>query len=515
MRRTEVEVVQSDGREAVQTTEYVPAELNLESTGYFSAGYKRRYPTERQKSKVVMLGSSRHVIEIVPSAKYGYPNSDDLDFHRAFLRICDERATLQKRQYGNETTLHPELPDVLPFSTREIIRYAGRMESARERQAVRDWIKRCTFTGIEGGLYRAETKKRESEFGGPLFSRYILVGERLPDGTVAATNYVWPNMWFRSNYFFRYFRPVDLAFHRRLQKAIAKTLYPILDTGWYAAQGGAYTKRYTDLCTILFIPAYKSISLVKRQLDPSHEELQEEQFLGSWEYVIDKEGKWTGVIRWWPGKKWFYDQEERKQSREGGALPEDILPLLPGLPFGETTGAPSTESACFQDGSVSEVHVERVKGFYAQLGQTKISRQKMEGGIKILADLEAQGFTREEVDLGLGWILKRRENLGRKVYSLRLLPEVIGQALEEASLEKKRDGKQRKDQEQQLALFQQTQDAEKLYQSLSTAEQAVLRGRAIENLLQQGVKREFLLESLIKNEAYCLLKAEIIPQEGN
>jgi hypothetical protein len=139
----------------------------------------------------------------------------------------------------------------------------------------------------------------------------------------------------------------------------------------------------------------------------------------------------------------------------------------------------------------------------------------MEGGIKILADLEAQGFTREEVDLGLGWILKRRENLGRKVYSLRLLPEVIGQALEEASLEKKRDGKQRKDQEQQLALFQQTQDAEKLYQSLSPAEQAVLRERAVENLLQQGVKREFLLESLIKNEAYCLLKAEIIPQEGN
>jgi len=508
MRQTAVEVVQDEGREVLPTAEYVPAELNLESTGYFSAGYKRRYPTERQKSKVVMLGSSRYVIEIVPSAKYGFPNSDDLDFHRAFLKICDEKAALQKRAYGDEATLHPELPEVLTFSTREIIRYAGRMESARERQAVRDWIKRCTFTGIEGGLYRAETKQRESEFGGPLFSRYILVGEKLPDGTVATTNCVWPNMWFRSNYFFRYFRPVDLAFHRRLQKAIAKTLYPILDTGWYAAQGGVYTKRYTDLCTILFIPAYKSISLVKRQLDPSHEELRQEQFLGAWEYVADKEGKWTGVIRWWPGKKWFYDQEERQQRKEAGALPEDVLPLLSGLTPGDAHGAPSADIASLQGVSVSEIHGERVKGFYAHVGQTKISRQKAEGGAKILADLEAQGFSRAEVNLGLAWILKHKENLGRKVYSLRLLPEVIGQALEEASLEKKQDEQQRKEQEQQLVLFQQTQGAEKLYQSLSTAEQAALREKAIESLLQQGVKREFLLESLIKNEAYQLLKVE-------
>jgi hypothetical protein len=139
----------------------------------------------------------------------------------------------------------------------------------------------------------------------------------------------------------------------------------------------------------------------------------------------------------------------------------------------------------------------------------------MEGGIKILADLEAQGFSRDEVDLGLGWILKHKENLGKKVYSLRLLPEVIGQAIEEASLEKKRDGNQRKEQEEQLALFRQTHDAEKLYQSLSTEEQAAVREKAIESLLQQGVKREFLLESLIKNEAYTLLKGRTIPQARN
>lgn len=46
--------------------DYVAAELNLESIGYFSAGYKRKYPTEVQRSKVVTLNRERR-IEIIPN----------------------------------------------------------------------------------------------------------------------------------------------------------------------------------------------------------------------------------------------------------------------------------------------------------------------------------------------------------------------------------------------------------------------------------------------------------------
>jgi len=63
----------------VPVTEYVPAELNLESIGYFSASVKRQYPREGQKSKVVNLNSASRIIEIVANPKYGFPNAQDLE----------------------------------------------------------------------------------------------------------------------------------------------------------------------------------------------------------------------------------------------------------------------------------------------------------------------------------------------------------------------------------------------------------------------------------------------------
>src|SRR5215467_15779662 len=81
----------------IATGDYVAAELNLESIGYFSAGYKRKYPTEMQRSKVVTLNRERR-IEIIPNLKYGFPNSEDQDFYRAFLKICDERVILTTRK---------------------------------------------------------------------------------------------------------------------------------------------------------------------------------------------------------------------------------------------------------------------------------------------------------------------------------------------------------------------------------------------------------------------------------
>jgi hypothetical protein len=91
-------------------TEYVPAELNLESIGYFSASVKRQYPGEGQKSKVVNLNNSSRVIEIIANPKYGFPNAQDLDYYRAFLKICDERAIPEIVQTGDKITIHPKLP---------------------------------------------------------------------------------------------------------------------------------------------------------------------------------------------------------------------------------------------------------------------------------------------------------------------------------------------------------------------------------------------------------------------
>src|SRR6266853_576774 len=128
-----------NGQETSQLPEYVPAELNLETIGFFSAGYKRRYPKEPHEAKVVRLGTQRQ-IRIVPST-YGYPNSEDLDFYRAFLKICDEHATIEDDWIDGSLVRQPHLKMPICFSTRQLLRYAGYKKNAQILRRVQEWIK--------------------------------------------------------------------------------------------------------------------------------------------------------------------------------------------------------------------------------------------------------------------------------------------------------------------------------------------------------------------------------------
>lgn len=102
----------------VPTEEYVPAELNLESIGYFSASVKRMYPGDGQKSKVVNLNNANRIVEIVANPKYGFPNAQDLDYYRAFLKICDERAIPEIVQDGDRVIIASKTssPDRILYS---------------------------------------------------------------------------------------------------------------------------------------------------------------------------------------------------------------------------------------------------------------------------------------------------------------------------------------------------------------------------------------------------------------
>ena len=98
--------------------EYISAEQNIESIGYFSATYSRHSIADSRTSKIVVLSDNR-TIEIVPSKKYGLPNAEDLDFYRAFLKICYERVRLVKVENEEGRVMyHPELPVPIGFSSR-------------------------------------------------------------------------------------------------------------------------------------------------------------------------------------------------------------------------------------------------------------------------------------------------------------------------------------------------------------------------------------------------------------
>lgn len=496
--------------------EYVPAEQNLETIGYFSAHYKRRYPRDRQTSKLVALAGGRR-LEIIPSGKYGFPNADDLDFYRAFLKICDERAVLVQEERDGALTFHPKLPSPIGFRTRELIAKAGRAKSAREMVAVREWIERLNATVVHGELYDARAQKYNAKIGlEPLFRKFAHVGRPMENGEIAPMNYVWLADWFVDNYFYYYVRRVDLKFHQRLTRPIAKALYPLLDNGWFAANGAPFSKRYADLCALLDIQPYKQLSRVQQQLDPSHEELARERFLGAYEYQTDDQGKWTGAIRWCPGPKWFYDQEQKKRRRE---LPPEAPPAAGGeLSEGDEPGAAGPQMALplpAKGATPLAAYTARVARFYADLGYQRVSQQKIGAGVRLLADLVAnQGYAWDDIDFALSWVVRHRDSFGGNVYSLNVLPHVIDRAREEARKERARErrGQPPPRRREEARAHARPQDLEGQINSLSESDKERLRARARESLLAQGVKGPFLeMESLVRSEMLRLLSERPAP----
>jgi hypothetical protein len=189
------------------------------------------------------------------------------------------------------------------------------VESPKERKEAKQWFERMTGTLIKGGLYRAKHKDYDDGFVGTVFSQVILRGHPMKNGRVAETNYVWPSPWFLSNYFYRHLKSIDFNLHQRLRKPIAKALYPLLETGWYASGGKPYAKSYHDLCQEFLLVDRQHISRIREQLDPSHRELVRERFLARWEYR-KAASQQDYVITYWPGQKFFEDQQAREIRRQ-------------------------------------------------------------------------------------------------------------------------------------------------------------------------------------------------------
>ena len=281
---------------------YIPAEVFLEHLGFFTPSSKRiRGISTKEKvvgEKRAVDGTTQPItVCIRASAGLGLPITADLDYYRGFLHLLDDAI----RRDGKL-----RLPLSAPTNT--LLRAAGKPCNTRTWHEVRTWLTRMTLTGIEGGVFNAKTGTFREGFVGTVFHQVATTGDVLKNGQRAETNYIWPAAWFLSNYLRGYVRRIDLALHRRLRKPIAKALYPLLSTGWYAATGQAYRKRYRGLCHEFLLTAYRQLSRIRQQLDPAHHELQHEGLLKKWTYhKAAANDDW--VITYWPGSKFFQEHD--------------------------------------------------------------------------------------------------------------------------------------------------------------------------------------------------------------
>lgn len=320
-------VVQDTGLPTVP--DYILTEVFLENTGYFTPSSKRIKAIKVKEKvigeKVTPDGTTKVLkVTISSNAQLGLPITSDLDFYRAFLKICDELVDKSGRF---------NLPIKVP--SKRLAALGGKKWGGKVHREIGEWFDRMTGTLIKGGMYRARSKDYDDGFSGVVFSQVVRRGDRLKNGETAQTNYVWPAPWWLSNYFYRYVKPIDFNFHRRLTKNISKALYPLLEAGWYASGGKAYTKSYHDLCAEFLLTEYRQVSRLEEQLGPAHEELKKERFLKH--CVYRKVGEGLGyMITYYPGEKFFEDQKAREARRDlarritvgakriGGKKPEPV-----------------------------------------------------------------------------------------------------------------------------------------------------------------------------------------------
>ena len=145
--------------------DYISAEVFLENSGFFTPSSKRVkgvYTKEKVIGEKIHPDGTTRLITTKISANYelGLPVTSDFDYYRAFLKICDELVDREGRF---------RLPILIP--TRQLIRYAGKVESPKERKEAKQWFERMTGTLIKGGLYRAKHKDYDDGFVGTVIGR--------------------------------------------------------------------------------------------------------------------------------------------------------------------------------------------------------------------------------------------------------------------------------------------------------------------------------------------------------
>jgi hypothetical protein len=295
----------------------VPAEVFLETLGFFTPSSKRIRGISH-KDKVIgthTTADGRHEtlrVTIRARQDVGLPITSDLDYYRAFLKMFAEAVMSSARFL---------LPLAAP--TKRVVRYAGKTVTPRTLREVHTWLERMTCTEIIGAVYSAKQRRFLPGFTGTVFRRVVHRGETLTNGQIAATNYIWPAPWFLSNYLRGYVRTIDLALHQRLRRPIAKALYPLLATGWYASGGQPYAKRYRTLCADFLLRPERYLSCIQAQLDPAHRELQREGFVAHWTYRPAATGH-DWVIRYWPGPTSESEQGVDETQRVCGHAPHTV-----------------------------------------------------------------------------------------------------------------------------------------------------------------------------------------------
>ena len=254
-------------------------------------------------------------IEIMPSAKWGYPTVLDLEYFRAFERAL----TMMWEREG-------VVPDVLRISGRELIRLTGRTPNGDRQQEVREFLDR--LSGLVLQEHRKNAKGRRAETGVHIFERIdreeMSPGDR-SEGQwthqIRLADWYWANL----NNFHCHIQ--DQRVFWALQRDLTKLLYQHLHALFRVGRGAA-SESYAELSMNLSLKRLRAISEIRRQLKPAHDELLQLGFIGKWSLEPMPSQKKEYLVLWEAGPTWhevYQKEREQLEQIERGPVREVLI----------------------------------------------------------------------------------------------------------------------------------------------------------------------------------------------
>jgi len=285
-------------KEEVPISEVIRSEVNLLTFPFFALWDKDvRRRTETEYKSVIKRGSQKLEIAwiVVSSPRYGYPGPFDREVYKAIEQIINEFPV--------------PIQNPIPIgSLYNLCRRLGiNKHGGSQYRKIKESLKRITTTSIESrGTYYSKVKEEWVEDIFHIYERVIFKGTKLPNGSIADTNYLFLNNWYLENINAHYVKPVDWKYCKSLGIPIAQRLYELLSVKFYGSlkQGGKFLSyKYSTLCDLLPITRQKYASKARQVLEPAHNKLKETSFLEgwAWEELPQKEKDW--LIRYYPGKR--------------------------------------------------------------------------------------------------------------------------------------------------------------------------------------------------------------------
>ncbi len=152
-----------------------------------------------------------------------------------------------------------------------------------------------------------------------------------------------------------------------------------------------------------------------------------------------------------------------------------------------------------EDSLKDSLSPDPVKTFYTGIGQKRISKTKRERGNKVVQELEADGFSLENIAYAAEWTPK---NAKEEVYDMEILKHTIGEAISARSAEQQAAERTRKEVDGVRAAEEERRrlegEIQEMRSRMSEDELHELRERADKEIRESGeYKKQFVTEMLI------------------